>query len=200
MPNFDGKLHLVLGLPRQGKTSYALHLARKPFLFLCTGLSNQTVQQMDYVPDTREGLEFVQETPGTLVVWCKTGNRDIFEYLQTSERDIILDEIGNLLYCKQLQDSFVTWQREIGWKDGGQRVFATTHRPSADIPPVVYTNARQISWVGPWHNREKARDLYNNVEGFDIDFETFFTGLNGLESLDWRMTNLEKAVMKVKDL
>ena len=209
MNKFDGKLRIILGFPRQGKTSFALTLLPTPHLFVCPGPSNPKVRSYPWVPDTDAGLEIVEQgwyedsegikrdiSKVDFALYCLHGNPRLFEVLKSSKRAYCLDEVGNICKDWDLKEAFKCWYREIGWRDGGLEVWATTQRAIADIPPGAYTAAREIYWVGPCKSKRIQSLLYENTS-LDLEEEEFNEKLRNLKKYNWANPNVSESVLKV---
>lgn len=200
MPEFDGKLTLVLGYPRQGKTSFMLTQLEQPHILVCTGVSNPTIRKYPHVPDTDAGLQYALDHPTeTFAIRCMHANEKLFKVLVDSRRTVVLDEVGNICCTYDLKKSFEKWYREVGWKDGGLRAWATTQRAKADVPPGAYVAAREIYWVGPCKSRAIATLLYDNTS-LDMPEEEFFLKLWNLKKYQWDKPNVAESVFKIKDI
>jgi len=211
---FDGRLRFVTGLPRSGKTSFTLsRMARddgRPYTFVCTGPSNPSVVAMPWVPDTDEGLQMVWDNPkgitddkgvfhASFSIRCLHANPQLFEVLENPNRTYCLDEVGNICSTYELKESLKKWAREVGWKNGGLDAWATSQRPTADVPPGVYVAAREIYWVGPCKSNTVAKVLYEHRTA-DWTEEEFSLKLATLQKFDFKLPNMwPKSVLQIKD-
>ena len=197
---FDGCLTVITGWPRQGKTSFAIPLLKKPHVIACAGASNETLQKYSWVPDTDKGLKYVSDHPTeTLAIRCMHANPNLFKVLCDPAREVMLDEVGNICCTYQLKEAFVKYAREVGWKNGGLNVTATTQRPKSDIPPAVYDAARKIYWVGPCRSRTITNLLYDRTS-LIMSEEEFELMLFSRVPFKYDKPNPKEAVFLIKDI
>ncbi|MGH7738571.1 MAG: hypothetical protein ACREL1_00345 [bacterium] len=171
----------------------------EPFLFFCTDVSNPTVKGLSYVEDHPEDLKWLQENPlVTRVVRCTNHNPDILEICKDHRRAYVFDEIGNLFDLATMK-KLVAYMREVGYKDEGLQVWATSQRAAADVWPAVYVACRRIRWVGPLHDEKAIRTLFSH-RSEDLDYQTFKKNLANLKKFDWKNPNWAESILTVKNI
>lgn len=196
--DFNGRLRLVLGIPGSGKTTFALHQVKKPFLFVAPGPTNEAVYGMDYVEDTKEGLAIVRENPrATMGLYVTQGNPDLFNAISTPDRTIILDDISMFTETPELKKALVVWCTGVRWK--GLQAWATTQRAKAEVPPKVFTAAKDIYNVGPNVDEGEVAILFER-RSVNMDFQAFYQKVNSLVPYHWKRRNVAESVFQIKNL
>lgn len=198
--DYNGLMTFVGGFPRIGKTSLVLDEVPHPFLFLCTDVSNPSVKKLNFVEDDEEGIQYALDHPTeTMAVRCYHHSERIFELMNDHRRALVLDEIGNLFSAHRMRQRLLEWAREVGYRDGGLQVWATSQRAAADVWPGVYTASRRIKWVGPLHSDEAIRTLFSH-RSYDMDIKEFRAKLSNLKPYSWQRKNVKESVLVVKDI
>jgi hypothetical protein len=194
----QGNVVILIGMPGSRKTTLGLSWIAAECVIIVSESTHEVTDKFNWLSDSEVDLARAAKTQPPYCIRTYNNNPQLWQFLRHVNCPILIDDAGSVVDGWHQVQAFKKWLRHV--RKRGQKVIITTHRTKDDLPPLAYTYAKKICYVGPT-DFDEVKNVYGkrDVGKASMTLEEFYERIKILKPFDYRAKNELESVFVVKD-